>query len=236
MKKFFKIGCLSVVGLVVLIFIIGLIATMVEDDTQPASTQPDSSQTENSETNTESAAEKESQEKPEEEAQEQTEEEEKANAFEIGDVAVVGNVGFQVQEVNTTEVIDSGNEFIENATTSGKFLLIGVGVTNDKEEAITIDSSYFKLKTNSGTTYDPTTSGTVMMAMGNNASDFFLTQINPGLSKAGWVIFEVPKDLEVKTTVLQCQTGFWGTETVEILLTDTKQEEEQETQQDENAE
>ena len=62
------------------------------------------------------------------------------------------------------------------------------------------------------------TDAEVTMAMGDAGTDFFLEQINPGLSKSGKVVFEVPGDLDLTKAVLQCQTGFWGTETIEIKL------------------
>ena len=74
------------------------------------------------------------------------------------------------------------------------------------------------IKTEDDTTYEAVSSGEVMMAMGDEGTDFFLEQINPGLSKSGKVVFEVPADLDVSSAVLHCQTGFWGTESIEINL------------------
>ena len=62
-----------------------------------------------------------------------------------------------------------------------------------------------------------TQTGKVMMAM-MDEDDFFLQQVNPGLSKTGKVVFEVGEDLDLNTAILKGQTGFWGTETVEISL------------------
>lgn len=151
---------------------------------------------------------------------EKTEEEEESNSntARVGEPAVVEDVTFTVNEIEETTEISSGNEFIENATTSGKYIIIDVTVKNDKSESITIDSSFFNLSTDEGTTYEPNTDGTVMMAMGDSMDDFFLQQINPGLDKNGKVVFEVGEDISISDTKLHAQTGLFGTESIEILL------------------
>ena len=135
----------------------------------------------------------------------------------IGTPATISDVSFTVNSVEETKEIKSGNQFIENAVTEGKFILANVTVSNEKKESITISSSFFKIMTSDGVEYDPNTDGSVMMAMADE-DDFFLEQINPGLSKTGTVVFEVGESLDLNTTVLKCQTGFWGTESVEINL------------------
>ncbi len=135
----------------------------------------------------------------------------------IGTPATIADVSFTVNSVEETKKISSGNEFIDDVETEGKFLIIDITIKNDKKEAITINSSYFKLITSDNVEYDPNTDGAVMMAM-MDEDDFFLQQVNPGLSKTGKVIFEVGADLELNSLILRGQTGFWGTETVEISL------------------
>jgi Domain of unknown function (DUF4352) len=136
----------------------------------------------------------------------------------VGQKATIADVSFTVNGVEETSEIKSGNEFIENATTEGKFIIADVTIENGQSEALTVDSSYFKIKTADDTQFDAVTDGEVIMAMGDGAGDFFLQQINPGLSKSGKVVFEVPADLDLSKAVLQCQTGFWGTESIDIKL------------------
>ena len=143
--------------------------------------------------------------------------EENKVAVAISVPATIADVSFTVNSVEETKEISSGNQYIDNATTEGKFIVVNVTVKNDKKEAITINSSFFKLITTSGVEYDPNTDGKVMMAM-MEEENFFLQQVNPGLSKTGKVVFEVGSDLDLNATVLRGQTGFWGTETVEISL------------------
>lgn len=193
MKKFFKFGCLGIILLIVLGIIIGIVGGGDEETTNTNSTE-----------------------QKEEVKSEESKQEEKKVAG-IGETATVADVGFTVQNVEETNEIDSGNEFIENATTDGKFIIADIKIDNGQKEALTIDSSFFKIITADGTEYEPVTDGTVFMAM-SQEDDFFLQQINPGLSKAGKVVFEVPADLDLATSTLYCQTGFFGTESIEIKL------------------
>ncbi|UOQ83590.1 DUF4352 domain-containing protein [Gracilibacillus salinarum] len=135
----------------------------------------------------------------------------------VGDTATIADVSFTVNSVDTTNEISAGNEFIEPATTSGQFVMVDVTIKNDKKESITIDSSFFQLLAADGTEYDPSTDGNVMMNT-DPESDFFLTQLNPGIEKSGTVVFEVGADFNVGEAALKAQTGFWGTESIEIGL------------------
>ncbi|MFC4559747.1 DUF4352 domain-containing protein [Virgibacillus kekensis] len=203
MKKLFT-GCLTAIGALVVLGIV--IALFSGGDDSPDTASGNSGKADQEQT---------SDNNQQENDKSETENVKKAS---VGETATVADVGFKVENVKTTSEIDSGNEFVENATTSGKFVILDVAVKNDQKEPLTVDSSYFKIKSSDGTTYEPITDGAVMMAMGDNMGDFFLTQINPGLSKSGKVVFEVPKDLKLEGSVLHCQTGFFGTESIEISL------------------
>lgn len=154
---------------------------------------------------------------PEDQPEEETEPSDEVVEAGIGMPAKIADVSFTVNSVEETKEISSGNEFIENAITEGKYVILEVTVKNEKKEALTINSSYFSLETVDGVIYEPNTDGKVMMAM-MDEDDFFLQQVNPGLSKTGKVVFEVGEDLDLNTAILKGQTGFWGTETVEISL------------------
>jgi hypothetical protein len=186
-----------------------------EEPVETASADVDTEQTDSNEAATDEATAEEKEEPKKEE-----EKKDEVKTAKIGETATVSDVGFTVESVEETNEIDSGNEFIENATTEGKFVIVTAKIENGKKEALTIDSSYFKIKTSDDVEYEPTTDGEVIMAMGDGAGDFFLQQINPGLSKSGKVVFEVPADFNLAETVLYCQTGFFGTESIEISLSE----------------
>lgn len=146
--------------------------------------------------------------------------EEDVEKIKIGEPAEVADVTFTVTSADEADVIESDNEFIDDAETSGKFVILDVDVENGKDESITIDGSYFTLVTGEDKEYDPSTDVDAMMALGDDASDFFLAQINPDLSKSGIIVFEVGDDVVVKESTLKAQTGFFGTETIEVSLTE----------------
>lgn len=142
--------------------------------------------------------------------------EDKKHVAGIGEAATVADVSFTINKVEETKEIKQ--EYGDPVTTDGKFVIAEATIKNDQKESLTIDSSFFKIKAN-GSEYEPATDGEVIMAMSmNGEKDFFLQQVNPGLSKTGKVVFEVPADVNVKDAVIHCQTGFFGTETIEINL------------------
>lgn len=203
MKKVAKFGCLSVVGLVVLIVIIA-VATSGGGGEEVA-TSPDTVKDTPKE-DVKAASDKETKEKAD-----------KAKTVGVGDPATIANVTFKVKSAETKKVLKPENDIMEPAKPSGKFIVLNVSIKNGQKEALNILSSYFKLKTADGTTYEPSTESDVMMAVPMD-KQFFLEQINPGIKKSGIIVYDVPKDLKLSDLYVYCKTGFWGTETVKIQL------------------
>lgn len=106
--------------------------------------------------------------------------------YKIGDVVKVGNLEYTVNEVSNAKQV--GNEFL-NEKASGVFLLVNITVKNNDKEAKTIDTSMFTLVESDGTQYDANATAAAYIE-GND--DFFLANVNPKLSKTGYVIFDVP--------------------------------------------
>jgi len=159
--------------------------------------------------------------KTEEKSDEVSEEEDdEVTEVKVGQPAEVADVTFTVNDVEETTTIESGNEFIDNAETSGKFVILDMTVENGKDESFMIDSNFFTIITKDGTEYDSISSGDAFMALGDSATDFLLEKINPNLDKSGKVVFEVGGDVEVSESVLEAQTGFFGTEKIEISLSE----------------
>lgn len=148
----------------------------------------------------------------------ETDSDDEVERVKIGDPAEIANVTFTVNNIEETDVIESGNEFIDNAESDGKFVILDITVENDKDDSIMIDSSYFKIITDDDKEYKVTRDFDVMMAMGDEEDDFFLKDINPGLEKDGKIVIEVGENVDVSKSILQAQTGFWGSETVEVSL------------------
>jgi hypothetical protein len=189
MKKFFKFGCLSVIGVFVLLVIIAVVVSP-ESDTDTAS-EPASTTTDTSE-------------KPKEKKEAPKEE----KVAGIGEEIIVGKVHFVVNEISTTDNV--GGEYGVNA--QSQFLVANVTITNEKDEAITVDSNFFKLKSGKRTYESDGSAG----VYANENADFFLTNVNPGVALTGNVVFDVPADLA--DPQMQVQTGLFGTETGVINL------------------
>jgi|SRR5699024_9579747 len=147
-----------------------------------------------------------------------TENNEEVEKIKIGDPAEIENVTFTVNSVEETEVLEAEDEFSDDVETSGKFVILDVTVENDKDESILINSDFFKIITDEGKEHESSSDGDVMMAMGDAMNDFFLEDINPGIEVDGKVVFEVSEDVDVSESIMEAQTGFWGTEVVEVSL------------------
>ncbi|WP_025783329.1 DUF4352 domain-containing protein [Sporosarcina sp. D27] len=124
----------------------------------------------------------------------------------IGEVVKVGKVEFTVNSTSTAKNV--GGEYGQNA--QGTYLLVNVTVKNIGNESITTDTSFFQIKAGEKT-YDADSTASIYA---NEATDFFLQQVNPDLSATGVVVFDVSDELIANPELmLQVQTGFFGTET-----------------------
>ncbi|GAS84168.1 DUF4352 domain-containing protein [Paenibacillus amylolyticus] len=130
MKKFFKIGCLGFIGLIVL----GVIGSMLSSNDKTADTAAS---------------------KPASTAQKETKEEVKLAG--IGDELKVGDVVFKVNKVSTKNEIKEGQILSYKPSSDGSvFLVVNATLKNEGKQMITTDSSFFQLKKGE-VTYAPTT-------------------------------------------------------------------------------
>lgn len=129
-------------------------------------------------------------------------------AAKIGVPLKVGDLVFTVKDASMTKLLKSplGNK-------KGNWMVVTVSVKNESKEAVTIDSSFFKLIEGDGTAYETDSDNLMYLDAQQN---FFLEKINPKLEKQGKVLFALPEG--VKDLKLQVQTGAFGTETGLITL------------------
>ncbi|MBA2176039.1 DUF4352 domain-containing protein [Halobacillus locisalis] len=201
MKKLFK-GCMTAI---VAVIALGIIISLVSgggDDTASTSTSTEDT-TASEQTNSESEAET----------------EEAVENAKIGEAATIDDIAFTVNEARSTQEIDDpdGNEFIEPVTTTEQFIVIDASIKNGKQEAITMDSNFFRLLTDDGTTYEPKNDGDLIMVVPTEKM-LFLEEINPGLTREGLVVFEVPAGVAMESLTLEVDAGFFGTKSVQIDL------------------
>lgn len=191
MKKIGKALLFLLGGFMVLMFLLGALAGAFENDEKVA--QP-------SETVVASEATETTIETPVEEVKQSV----------IGDKLQVGDVVFTVNE--RSRATNVGGEYGVNS--KGEFLILDVSVENLGNEAITVDSSYFKLLSN-GKTFEADSSAGIYA---NEDADFFYESINPDLTMTGKVVFDISTAMHEEELVVQVQTGIFGTETGEIAL------------------
>ncbi|EJR29023.1 MULTISPECIES: DUF4352 domain-containing protein [Bacillus] len=113
--------------------------------------------------------------------------------------------------VGSVESIDSvGGEYLkENA--QGVFKVVEISITNNQKDAITVDANSFKLMDNQDREFTYSTQAQTAYDIGNGGkSDFFLKQLNPGLTQTGKIIFDVPADAQ--GLVLKARGGMMGKE------------------------
>lgn len=130
----------------------------------------------------------------------------KEQVFGIGDVVKVGDVEFTINSTSTAKNV--GGEYGTNA--QGTYLLMNVSVKNVGNESITMDSSFFQLKSGEKT-FDADSSASIYA---NEDTNFFMEQVNPDLTTTGIVGFDVSDEVIANPELMvQVQTGFFGTET-----------------------
>ncbi|MEH7787673.1 DUF4352 domain-containing protein, partial [Bacillus thuringiensis] len=79
----------------------------------------------------------------------------------------------------------------------GVFKILEVTLTNNQKDAITVDANSFKLVDNKGREFTYSTQGQTSFDLTNGGkTDFFLKQLNPGLTQTGKIVFDIPKDAE----------------------------------------
>jgi len=198
MKKFLKIIAI-IFGVLI---VIGVIGSMGEDDTSSGDKASNEKVTE---VNAKG-----------ERSKEETKNED-AKIYQIGDLVKTGRLAYKVTNVTSTNELKSENPFIESATTSGQFIVIDIEALNNDSKARMVDSSMFKVNDDQKREFEPTSDSEVMMVV-DGAMDFFLQDINPGLSKTGQLVFELPADANSYTLEVSSGYGWSGGEYESIKL------------------
>lgn len=150
----------------------------------------------------------------EQEASEEVVEEEEADdivglatPLNVGDVEFTVNNWEQAASVGTDFMIEEAND---------TYIVMDVTVANNSNEAITVDSSYFKI-VNGESTYEPDTMAS--STANEDGLGLFFEQINPGSSRNAFVVFDITQDVvDSADKQVQVQSGMFGTETGIINL------------------
>ncbi|MFE9082176.1 DUF4352 domain-containing protein [Bacillus mobilis] len=113
--------------------------------------------------------------------------------------------------VGSVESIDSvGGEYLKEKA-QGVFKVVEITITNNQKDAITVDANSFKLVDNKDREFTYSTQAQTAFDVSNGgSSDFFLKQLNPGLSQTGKIIYDVPADAQ--GLALKARGGMMGKE------------------------
>lgn len=138
--------------------------------------------------------------------------------YKIGDVVKVGDMEYTIIAKSTAAQVGPS---VLPTKASGKFLVLDVTLKNNGNEAVTVDSSFFKLKRGEKT-YEADNAGSMSANQkedGSIENSFFLQELNPDSNISGKVVFDVaPEIAEASDLQVQVQTGVFGTETEIIDL------------------
>lgn len=202
-KPFYKKWWFIVIAVIVVLAAIGSIG---EEETDKVETSAPVT-----EDTTEKA---ETKEEPKEEVKEEPKEE-------VAGIGTALEVGDAVFTLNTMELADQVGPSVLPTKASGKFVVIDVTYKNNGNDAVTLDSSFFKL-TRGEKTYESDTMASMSANQGEDGTiqnSFFLQEVNPDMEITGKVVFDLAPDVAVASDLqLQVQTGIFGTETGKINL------------------
>ncbi|WHY95010.1 DUF4352 domain-containing protein [Neobacillus cucumis] len=121
---------------------------------------------------------------------------------------VSSDVKIKVTGLETKQQV--GNEF-SNTKAQGIFKIVSVEITNNQKDAITVDANSFKLEDSKGREFTYSTDGQTDLGIADDSiADFFLKQLNPGLTQKGKIVFDVPSD--AKGLKLKATGGMTGEE------------------------
>lgn len=139
---------------------------------------------------------------------------EEETIYKIGDSFTSGDIGVVIEEVEEKKDFKSDNQFIKDVTTEGKFIAITAKLTNNDTKARTFSSTQFKIIDEEDREFDAYTDANLMMLLGDK--DIFLKECNPGMSRTGVFVFEVPEDVETYSLKVFSGVGF-AAKTSEIV-------------------
>jgi Domain of unknown function (DUF4352) len=139
----------------------------------------------------------------------------KEEVMSIGQPATVGKFEYVIKGSSETNKFESGNQFIEDKTTTGKFIIVDYSVKNLDKEARMIDSELFRIKSGENE-FEPMVDSDIMMILGDK--NLFLEEVNPQMSREGQVVFEVPADLATYDLQVSSGVGWSGGESKTVKL------------------
>lgn len=116
--------------------------------------------------------------------------------YSVGDELKAGDFNWKITGFSKTEII--GEYLYDNLLgekADGIFLIIDVEITNNGNSAKYLSDSFIKLIDEQNREFSATSSAAIYLKPQGSALIF--EQINPGITKKGKVVFDVPKTIKV---------------------------------------
>jgi hypothetical protein len=131
-------------------------------------------------------------------------------AAKVGQAVTNAGMTYKVTSVETASEI--GDPDLLGSRTDGKFVIVSLELTNNKDETKTFSDSSAKLKSSNGKEYE--TSDKAVMAFGDD--NLLLKDVQPELTTHGKLAFELPSSkLNGSTLVIE---DLWGAGEVKVDL------------------
>jgi|SRR3989344_531171 len=121
--------------------------------------------------------------------------------YNIGDSIIAGSFKWEIVKTSRTEII--GEYFMDTLLgkeASGEFLIIDVEVENVGNSAKYLSDSFLTLVDKDGRKFSPDTSASFYLKPQGSALVFEI--INPGVTKKGKIVYDVPKSLEFANLII----------------------------------
>lgn len=104
------------------------------------------------------------------------------------------NLVFAIVEIQTKDVVSDGTMTSKQAL--GVYKVLQIAVSNKGNAAVTFNNSNFTLVDSEGREYSSSFDAALAMAS-NKYPGFALKTVNPGLTFAGWIAFDVPPNANI---------------------------------------
>ncbi|HDL0789890.1 TPA: DUF4352 domain-containing protein, partial [Enterococcus faecium] len=110
--------------------------------------------------------------------------------YKIGDDVAVGKMEYKV---NSVEVVKQVGPSVLPTNAKDTFLVVDLSVKNAGDKAVTVDSSFFKLKAD-GKTFEADSAASMSANQdenGNITNSFFMESLNPDMQQTGKIVFDI---------------------------------------------
>jgi hypothetical protein len=142
------------------------------------------------------------------EQSEQSESKDESKVYKAGEEGLSGNWNIKVLDVNETNIIQAGNSS-NNKTTKEKFIVLKIQMENISKQPVQYSPDEFKLgsmedQSQYNVDFDAMMTANHKETIYNKNSEFIgvYDDVNPNTYKKTYIVFEVPKDMNISDGVL----------------------------------